>query len=91
MTQSLTFIKYLIKCHLTIKVLPNFSILNDTLLTSFIYLLHFSLYQLLLYYLLYNLLFNLFIYYFISDLELNIKSVWEIYFFNACKRELPPR
>lgn len=84
MAQSLTFIKYLIKCHLTIKVLPDFSILNGTLFTSFIYLFCFSLYHLLLYDLLYNLLFNLFIYRFIPDLELNIKSVWAIFclFFN---------
>ena len=78
MAQSLTFFRYLLKCHLTIKVLFDFNILNSILFTT-LYLLCFSLYHLLPYDLLYILLVNLFVYHFIPDPELNINSTWDIF------------
>lgn len=78
MAQSLNFFRYLLKCHLTIKVLFDFNILNSILFTI-LYLLCFSLYHLVPYDLLYILLVNLFIYHFKPDPELNTNFMWGIF------------
>lgn len=83
--ESLTFFKTLLKWHLASEVLSHFSILSSTLIHPFIYLLCFSLNDLLSYDLLHILL-NFFAYHFTLDLEMNNYSMWVIYlFFYICR------